>query len=187
MRNSIAFRLNKNSKWVVILLALQTCAYAQQRCNANVVSDTPTSRFSIHTDGTVTDLKTGLMWQRCLLGLSGSSCQSGVAQAWNWLDAMHAAELSTVGGYADWRVPNIKEMHSIIERRCAAPSINLEVFPGVPSSYSATYFWTSTPHASFPDRAWYVGLAYGGDNYAYNLGGLAKNSGAYVLFVRSMP
>jgi hypothetical protein len=53
-------------------------------------------------DGTVTDLGTGLMWVRV----------RGSKMSWN--DAMAGASACTVGGYADWRAPTIKEVYSLI-------------------------------------------------------------------------
>lgn len=53
-------------------------------------------------DGTVSDLITGLMWQKGSL--------ANVA----WGDAPGAAAKATTGGHADWRVPTIKELYSLM-------------------------------------------------------------------------
>lgn len=167
---------------VVLVLAAwgaQPVALAQT-CGANVLPDTPTSRFSINADGTVSDLQTGLMWRRCAEGMSGDACQTGSPTAKTWLDALTTAQASTFAGYTDWRVPNVKELHSLVENRCMRPAINTEVFP----RFAASYFWTSTPHAAFKERAWYVGFEYGSDNHGGTNGGLPKSTSAYVLLVR---
>lgn len=155
---------------------------AAQSCANNVVPDAPTSRFTINADGTVTDQQTRLMWRRCVEGRTGDACQTGTGATVtrNWLEALSSAQASSFAGYADWRVPNVKELHSIVENRCAGPAVNTTVFPGFPSSY----VWTSTPHAAFNDRAWYVGFQYGSDNHGSTQGGLPKNTLAYVLLVR---
>lgn len=53
-------------------------------------------------DGTITDLVTGLMWQKSYSEAS-------------WQDAQDEASNLTTGGYSDWRVPTIKELYSLIQ------------------------------------------------------------------------
>lgn len=57
-------------------------------------------------DGTVTDLVTGLMWSKAV---DSDKLTLEEAEA--------AAEEITLGGYNDWRVPNIKELYSLIDFR----------------------------------------------------------------------
>lgn len=57
-------------------------------------------------DGTVTDLVTGLMWSKAV-----GSDKSTVEQA------EATAKKMTLAGYHDWRVPNIKELNSLIDYR----------------------------------------------------------------------
>lgn len=132
-----------------------------QVCNARIAFATPTGRFSDNHDGTVLDQRTGLTWQRCPLGfalddggtpgvLQDDRCTPGVASTFTWQQALQgAAALNQAGGFAgltDWRLPNIKELASIVETRCAAPSANLAVFPGTP----AMPFWSSSYHVGPP-------------------------------------
>jgi hypothetical protein len=53
-------------------------------------------------DGTVTDLVTGLMWQKSMTG--------GVS----WDEAVAGAARARTGGHSDWRLPTIKELYSLI-------------------------------------------------------------------------
>lgn len=98
-----------------------------------------------HGDGTITDAKTGLMWATCSIGQNWSSggC-SGVAANLDWDDALTTVEQFNssggLGGHADWRLPNIKELGSLVDPQCHSPAIKLEFFPDTPS---ATY-WSST-------------------------------------------
>lgn len=67
----------------------------------------------------------------------------------NWEDAQKLASLNE-----EWRLPNIKEVTSIIDLQCADPAVNLEIFP----FNSSVRLWSSSPHVSFLDRAWSVDL-----------------------------
>ncbi|MBT8332490.1 MAG: DUF1566 domain-containing protein [Deltaproteobacteria bacterium] len=60
--------------------------------------------FVDNCDGTVTDDTAGLMWQQADNG-------SGM----DWEEALAYAEGSTVAGYDDWRLPNVKELQSIVD------------------------------------------------------------------------
>ncbi len=51
---------------------------------------------------------------------------------------------STFTGRNDWRLPNVKELLSIVERRCAMPAINSEIFPET----TTWNYWTSSPNVS---------------------------------------
>jgi len=54
-------------------------------------------------DGTVTDLNTGLMWQK-----------TPADEKMTWDDAMAGASSFELAGYTDWRLPTIKELYSLI-------------------------------------------------------------------------
>jgi hypothetical protein len=71
------------------------------------------------------------------------------------------AELNQAGfaGHKDWRLPNRKELQSIVNYAAHNPAINTAAFPGFPSAGdNALSCWTSTPYA--PDevaaKAWFV-------------------------------
>lgn len=60
-------------------------------------------RYLDNGDGTITDLVTGLMWQKTpTLNIS-------------YDEAVSAADTATTGGYDDWRLPSIKELYSLME------------------------------------------------------------------------
>lgn len=96
-------------------------------------------------DGTVTDNATGLMWQQV---------DDGVAR--DWEDALSYAENLTLAGYSDWRLPNAKELQSIVDyKRCPdvtnSPAID-PLFATTAINYpdggagNYPYFWTSSSH-----------------------------------------
>jgi arylsulfatase A-like enzyme len=62
------------------------------------------NQFTDNSDGTVTDLATGLMWQQA---------DSGVG--YDWSNALAYCEGMELAGYRDWRLPNAKELHSILD------------------------------------------------------------------------
>ncbi len=152
---------------MALMLAASSQAAQTCRTEAEVPSTTPSSRFSDHGDGTVTDGKTGLMWMKCPLGQSGSDCATGSANNYTWQEALDAADGYSFAGYTDWRLPNIKELRSIVEQRCYYPAINLAVFP---ATSSGSYFWSASPNADGSSSARYVYFYYGYAAYGYNRG-----------------
>ncbi|MCF7988670.1 MAG: DUF1566 domain-containing protein [Methylovulum sp.] len=102
----------------VFLLAFATPLFAQ---------DTPTSDFTDNGDGTVTHQKTGLTWMRCALGQTwtGTTC-SGTASFYTYDAALTLT--SNFAGYSDWRMPNIAELQTIVERDNSNPALNTELF-----------------------------------------------------------
>lgn len=130
----------------------------------NIPSATPTARFVDNGDGTVTDSKTDLVWKKCVEGLSGEACAEGEATVLNWGEALlYMSEHNKQGdlGYTDWRLPNIRELSTLVETRCMNPAINEEVFPGTP----AGHVWTSSPYHFYTHYSWYVDFGHGSANY----------------------
>jgi hypothetical protein len=145
-------------------------------CRETVRASTPTARFVINANGTATDRRTGLTWQRCALGsvlddggtpavIGDDRCLPlpGVAQAYSWGGALVATQslnaAGGLGGFADWRVPNRKELASIVETRCTSPAINSQVFPDTTSGS----FFVSTATALAQGSAFTTNFASGGE------------------------
>lgn len=126
--------MKKNScLWYCALMLACFSQHTMAACGSpeeGFVSPTPTADFIDHQDGTVTHRTTGLMWQKCVLGqtYSNGSC-SGEATAYMLSTALDLAANYTAAGYSDWRLPNAKELYSIVDDSCANPAINTEVFP----------------------------------------------------------
>ena len=130
---------------------------------------TPTAKFDYSTSNgnVLIDNRYGLMWMRCVVGQqlhpTLKSCD-GTALSANWSDAL--TEVGVVNadnafGYSDWRMPNIKELMSIVEHTCSYPALNDALFPGA-SGYSV---WSNTPATDFissnPKEVRYVDFATG--------------------------
>ncbi len=150
------------------LTLLPVLLHAEQTCQIAIVKTTPTHDFIPHSDGTVTHNKTGLMWQICSQGQlwSSGSC-SGVAAFYTWQQALQiTSTINVAGGYAnytDWRLPDIKELSSIVELQCNNPYINTDVFP----STKSTDYWSATPYIGYDDSAWVVRFGNGFDSYDF--------------------
>ncbi len=114
-------------------------------------------------DGTISDLATGLTWTRD---------DSGTGMVWD--DALSYCENLDAAGYDDWRLPDAKELQSIVDYSRAPDATDSAaidpIFIATPitnerGEMDYGYYWSSTTHAS------------------YHGGG---NSAVYVSFGRSL-
>ena len=128
------------------------------QCQNNLPPSNPNAVYQDHGNGTVTDTRTGLMWKQCSEGQSWSpgAC-SGTPSSFTWSQALAPAEAATFADHADWRVPNVKELSSLVEDCRFLPAINNVLFPNTPSSV----FWSASPFAITSDYAWSVYFSYG--------------------------
>lgn len=131
-------------------------------CAVNMQASNPDSDYTDNADGTVTHKPSGLVWKRCAEGQiwTGGTCSGSVA-TYTWSQALQQASASSFASKTDWRVPNIKELHSLVEECRSSPVINDSIFPGD----STGAFWSSSPHASKTNNAWYVNFSYGYTKY----------------------
>ena len=105
--------------------------------------------YTDNGDGTVTDVMSGLVWQ-----------QAADVVARDWATALSHCEGLTLAGSSDWRLPDVKELESLVAH--ASPSIDGAYFPATqPGSY-----WSSTTDPTNPGAAWsidfYDGTVYEG-------------------------
>ncbi|GAB2886436.1 hypothetical protein GCM10027046_13480 [Uliginosibacterium flavum] len=107
----------------------------------------------------VRDSRTGLTWRRCSEGQSwvGSSCAGSAATYTHAVALLRASSLAQASGKA-WRMPNIKELESIVDYSRFNPAIDPAVFP----SATASLYWTSSPMASSSLYAWTLNFMVGG-------------------------
>jgi len=114
-------------------------------------SDYGVNDFQDNGDGTITDNATGLMWT-----------QNDDGEGMIWEDALSYAENFEFAGYDDWRLPNAKELQSILDYT-RAPSVTNS--PAVDPLFNCTvitdegggdnypFYWTGTTHASWQEDA----------------------------------
>jgi hypothetical protein len=109
------------------------------------------TRFTDNGDGTVSDNLTGLIW------LKNANCWGGQT----WANALSNANgladgscgLSDGSSAGDWRLPNVNELHSLIDLTQSGPALpSGHPFTGVRTSI----YWSSTSHVSIQEDAWYV-------------------------------
>ena len=136
--------------------------------------------FYDNSDGTVTDQGTTLMWQRCSAPSEEASCTSVLPSTYIWDEALAYCNALTLGGYTDWRLPNIKELHSILYlTKTTAPNINTDFF----SDTESAYYWSSTTFVGTPSYAWYVNFNIVGSQIAMTSPQDKRNT-EYVRCVR---
>ena len=132
-----------------------------------------TARFTDNGNSTVTDNATGLMWLKDPAGVfTGGTC--------NWATAISNCENLSFAGYTDWRLPNIRELLSIVDfsRYSGDPqgdvaAVDKTYFSG----YSAVGYHTSTTAANITTNNWYVQLT---------LGNAFCNNGKSFLYVTAV-
>src|SRR5271154_6336102 len=173
-----------NAKYIFFLIMLgPIVVFADQICDAgSYPMSIQAGRFKDNGDGTLTDIQTGLRWMRCALGQTwtGTTC-NGKPDLYKWQSALDAAnklnKLSGYAGHSDWRVPQIPELAMIVERQCANPRTDLELFPTTP----ATYFWTATTRRGLGMEAEAYVLSFGPEGAGHH----DKGNEHYVRLVRN--
>lgn len=140
---------------IFLILMLSMSAQAEQICRPETIrASTPVENFQVD-ELVVSDRTTGLMWQRCFVGLSGADCRQGELRAMSWPAALqHAEQVNRDGGFAgfhNWRLPSIKELATIAEVQCANPALNRLLFPNAP----AVQVWSSSPYNLYPHYSWF--------------------------------
>jgi len=112
-------------------------------------SDYGINDFSDNDDGTISDNATGLMWM-----------QDDNGEGVLWEDALGYAENFEHAGYTDWRLPNIKELQSIIDYTRSPATTSSAAIDSIFNCTQITneagqddypYFWSGTTHATWVD------------------------------------
>ncbi len=121
-----------------------------------------TRNYTDNGDGTITDNRTGLMWEK--LTDDGSIHDKDTTYYWTDGFNVKIATLnsSSFAGHADWRVPSINELQSLIDYGAVSPAVpppfntncvsncNLQTC----SCSSGSYVWSSTSKTGNPGAAW---------------------------------
>ena len=117
----------------------------------------PDPRFTDNGDGTATDNLTGLVW---------TQNQSCLGSGRVWGDAVNCCNLLADGGcglsdgsaIGDWRLPNVRELQSLIDYGNHSPALPT----GHPFTNTGDWHWTSTSYADNSGYAWNIQMDLGG-------------------------
>ncbi len=140
------------------------------------------NNYANNNDGTITDQATGLMW-----------AQDDSQEPMDWQAALTYAKNAELAGYTDWRLPNVKELQSIVDYSYSPSATDAsKTGPAIDPIFTCTpitneagnsdygYFWTSTS-ANFTSGepyyyAWYVafGMAVDGDGLDFHGAGAVR-------------
>ncbi len=116
----------------------------------------------IKTGDVVKDTVSKLEWQ-----------DNEIGSQTTWQGAIDRCEELVLDGHNDWRLPNINELKSLIDRSKSNPAI-VEGFKNT----SSDYYWSSTTYEDTKSSAWVVDFSYG------NVGNYNKDDNSYVRCVR---
>lgn len=110
--------------------------------------DWPVPRFEDNADGTVLDRLTGLLWTKDAYTPGSPTCSPAMWKTWQEaLDHVRCLNSNQYLGFSDWRVPNKKELFSLIDHSRAYPALP----EGHPFDNVMPLYWSSTTGL---DPAW---------------------------------
>ena len=158
--------------------------------------------YTDNGDGTITDNSTGLMWEK----KDDEGVIHGHDNTYTWgltyepytMNGMMVTELLATlnrapcfAGYCDWRIPNVKELQSIVDYEIPypGPTVNAafhnaagcagctDVRLASCSCTASVNYWSSTTYRHYPDLAW---------NVSFFSGASFENSKSYRYAVRAV-
>ena len=137
--------------------------------------------FTVSADGTeVTDGRTGLIWRRCAEGMAATagSC-TGTASTFSHEQSLTRARDQASSTSVAWRLPNVKELASLVDRSKNNPAIDTVAFPATPNNW----FWSSSPSVGRVYGAWLVDFSAGYVGYDHTSD--FRSDPLYVRLVRA--
>ncbi len=104
----------------------------------------PNPRFTENTDGTVIDNLTGLIWDK-------NANRKSTARLWS--DALRDCNTLVINDQSDWRLPNIRELHSLADYSEYNPTLHNGGAPF--ENVQSNHYWSSTTFMGDPGNdAW---------------------------------
>lgn len=153
---SSAFAISGN--WATMSLRPPATAYSV-RCVSGAAH---AENFVISRGNTtVVDYVTGLEWQR-----------ASSPNLLSWTGALAYCEGLTLGGETDWRLPNLKELFSIVDPADATPPAISVEFTGTASGF----YWSSSPLGPVGNPSRFDAYAVSFANGTSNLGALLSTT-----------
>ncbi|MDA2920750.1 DUF1566 domain-containing protein [Desulfobacterota bacterium AH_259_B03_O07] len=124
----------------------------------------PALSYTNNRDGTFTDNVTNFMWEI----KDNNRGVHDVDNTYTWSSSGTAPDgtlftvflagvnASALGGFSDWCIPHVKVLQSIVDYSTFNPASFL-----VPGLTAASFYWSATTDASFPNGAWGVNFNLG--------------------------
>lgn len=106
--------------------------------------------YTDNGNDTVKDHVTGLTWE-----------QRNSETTWSWDDAVSYCDRLDLADHEDWRLPDIKELYSIVDFTLFDPAVDESFFPG---PYGENFWSSTTPSWFAEERVWVVDMT--GGNFA---------------------
>lgn len=161
----------------VTRVSLQVAGITIQVESPDLVAALPSYSFTLREepeepaapslDGIVVDEAAGLMWSQA--NVLPKKCTHAEAE--------EACKALRLGGFDDWRLPNVKELVGLVDYGRYDPAIDPEKYP----TCNSDWYWTSSIYASSPGCAWVVNFLSGNADYAHR-----DYYDAFVRAVRSV-
>lgn len=138
--------------------------------------DYGTNNLVSNEDGTISDNATDLMWE------------ADDYHSSDFEDALDHCEAATTGGWTDWRLPNVKELQSILDYERAPdytssaaidPQFSATSFSNEEGVTDWGYYWSSTTHATYTG----VGVSAAYVSFGRALGYFDQGSGLEIVDV----
>ncbi len=133
------------------------------------------NNFTDNGDTTISDSATALMWQQ-------EDYQSS-----NWQDAINYCEDLTTGDHTDWRLPNVKELHSLVDysrspkatsSAAIDPIFTTTSFINEGGNVDWGSYWSSTTHVNYNNYGTSAAYVSFGESLGYYSGTVQDVHGA---------
>ncbi|MBI3785887.1 MAG: DUF1566 domain-containing protein [Deltaproteobacteria bacterium] len=141
--------------------------------------------YNDNGDGTITDLNTGLVWEK--KSDDGSIHDKDNTYSWGNTFSVFIAGVNAANfaGHHDWRLPNAKELASLADYQLFSPAVSPTFVTSCPVGCSVTacncvqttWYWASTSYAGNNNAVWAVN---------FNDGTLADGSKLQGLYARAV-
>jgi hypothetical protein len=132
----------------------------------------PSPRFADNGDETVSDILTGLEWAKGTSASGPPVCTPGGYKTWQGaLDYVVCLNTNNYLGHNDWRLPNVNELYSLIDRSNFKPALPVGIsFKNVINTQQknteSSPYWSSTSHSLYTDTSWIIDMFDGAVIYA---------------------
>lgn len=146
------FEQDKNTQLALLLVS-------------SVSKPTAKSYVLLENGNEVLDTQTGLIWRRCIEGMrwNGKSCEGHVFVGM-LVDSLERAAMQTSVTGKNWRLPNVKELASLVDFSQTKLAIDKNIFPKTASDQ----FWSASPYSMDAFYGWVVHFYFGSSYYTYS-------------------